>query len=231
MASETLRQTLLAVVRYAALRHDVGKANLFFARKLLRASSASDPIRHEILSVLITLESEARPGSSSVFADWFSAAAKRIGALRAGSSLLASPITLRDVGHWLIATHHRLFAARLGEAPVLRAHLRLAAAEELAANATRSGDPMLDLRFVRAWAETAAVVSARSGDDLLDAQRIVADDHVAEGLHGREQGLVERTAEKGEADAFNTLIGAEFQCNEVFRARCGRAVGQGFDLR
>lgn len=95
---------LARVVRRAGLLHDLGKANGAFQPKLHTGRAEADPVRHEVLSLLVVRHWHRTGG----------------GAAEAFAGLLGKPLQVPErvelgegttetaLEAWLVATHHRL---------------------------------------------------------------------------------------------------------------------------
>jgi CRISPR-associated endonuclease/helicase Cas3 len=147
---------------FAAIRHDMGKANLFMANKLQKGLHEPDPVRHEILSLLLTDEMLREKDSS--FTDVFGRAAARASKLTEESEFVAYPTTERDISRWVLATHHRLPKGSIGCAYYAN-HLTASTAKETALGLTCAGNLLVDEELVQSLTKSAAAKEEESNLD------------------------------------------------------------------
>jgi CRISPR-associated endonuclease/helicase Cas3 len=136
---------ILALSVYAALRHDIGKANAFMAEKLSLNHHEPDPIRHEILSYLISKELESSPDTK--FSALFEAAARKAKKLNQESPFIDFPADEHALTNWLVATHHRLPRGLAGCATYDN-HITESNSKDTKANLTCAGDLLRDQQLL-----------------------------------------------------------------------------------
>ena len=138
--SPPAKAALASAVNYSAIRHDLGKANRFMARKLRSDLHEPDPIRHEILSCFVAGRMEH---GQENFVERFNQAGAAARLLSATTEFFPLPTTQHDVAMWVVATHHRLPHASGGSATYAN-HVHEGPAQDLHAVSECAGDILVD---------------------------------------------------------------------------------------
>lgn len=108
---------LYTIVQYATQFHDIGKANPIFQEKIKKAAKTADVVRHEIMSILFLQQDLSIPFNER----WEKSIdlAKHLKNTTPFKEILKNMpessaihdkniFQAKDIGDWLIATHHRL---------------------------------------------------------------------------------------------------------------------------
>lgn len=165
-------QLLREVVTAAALTHDVGKVNQFFAAKLRRKNPQSDPWRHEYLSAhLLARMNEPQTGG------WSQAGMERAWeALRADTRTVKRFPFKRDrrsvyaLVQWLALTHHRLPKTENGGKLCSQTYQSRAKTKDIAKCLTPVKQwtrLFSDADYANALAQAYGVIQSREGDAKL----------------------------------------------------------------
>jgi CRISPR-associated endonuclease/helicase Cas3 len=160
--SFSMLPTLRRISAFSGVRHDIGKANLFFKTKISKGLHEADPVRHEILSLLIMDEMQVSPDAS--FNEIFKKASAKAGKLNKESDFIPYPCTERDISRWVVSTHHRLPKGAIGCA-YYENHLSESSDKDKSAVLTSSGDLFLDKELTTSFSITDGAVPNSSGMD------------------------------------------------------------------